>query len=236
MAYPQDRPTFARAFIAHQGRGFVLAAMAAPVESARATYLAAARLKDAGRPFSRQASIAKLICTDNAMQVTTNAVQVLGGAGYTRDFPVERYLREAKVMQIFEGTHKIQGLHIRRNAARRPLPQPPPQPQGDPHPPSAHARFPLGVRGLRRGPGRRRMGRYTHLSRPLRLGPLTLKSRVVFSAHLTNYAEDGKPTEQHAAYYAARAAGGAGLIITEEHSTPATDRPYEKPKTGRANG
>jgi 2,4-dienoyl-CoA reductase (NADPH2) len=72
------------------------------------------------------------------------------------------------------------------------------------------------------------MSRYTHLFTPLRLGPLTVRNRVVFSAHLTNYAHDGLPTEQHAAYYAARAAGGAGLIITEEHSTHVTDWPYEK--------
>ncbi|MCW2598452.1 MAG: 2,4-dienoyl-CoA reductase [Frankiales bacterium] len=72
------------------------------------------------------------------------------------------------------------------------------------------------------------MTRYTHLFTPLRLGPLTVANRVVFSAHLTNYAQDGMPTEQHAAYYAARAAGGAGLIITEEHSTHLTDWPYEK--------
>jgi 2,4-dienoyl-CoA reductase (NADPH2) len=62
---------------------------------------------------------------------------------------------------------------------------------------------------------------------PLRLGPVTVANRVVFSAHLTNYAEGGMPTAQHAAYYAARAAGGAGLIITEEHSTHVTDWPYE---------
>jgi alkylation response protein AidB-like acyl-CoA dehydrogenase len=92
--------------------------LAAAVESARATYLAAARLKDAGRPYSRQASIAKLVCTDNAMKVTTDAVQVLGGAGYTKDFPVERFMREAKVMQIFEGTNQIQRLVISRNLAR----------------------------------------------------------------------------------------------------------------------
>jgi mycofactocin system FadH/OYE family oxidoreductase 2 len=72
------------------------------------------------------------------------------------------------------------------------------------------------------------MGRYRHLFSPLRLGPVTVHNRIVFSAHLTNYAEDGLPTEQHAAYYAARAEGGAGLIITEEHSTHATDWPYEK--------
>jgi alkylation response protein AidB-like acyl-CoA dehydrogenase len=115
VAYAQQRQTFGRAIIDHQGLGFVLADMAAAVESARATYLAAARMKDAGRPFSRQASIAKLICTDNAMKVTTDAVQVLGGAGYTRDFPVERYMREAKVMQIFEGTNQIQRLVIARD-------------------------------------------------------------------------------------------------------------------------
>ncbi|MDE3204666.1 MAG: mycofactocin system FadH/OYE family oxidoreductase 2 [Acidobacteriota bacterium] len=71
--------------------------------------------------------------------------------------------------------------------------------------------------------------RYRHLFSPLRVGSLTLRNRVVFSAHLTNYAtQDGRPSEQHAAYYAARAAGGAGLIITEEHSTHPTDWPYEK--------
>ncbi len=69
---------------------------------------------------------------------------------------------------------------------------------------------------------------YRYLWTPLALGPITTRNRIVFSAHLTNYALDGKPTEQHAAYYAARAAGGAGLIITEEHSTHPTDWPYEK--------
>jgi 2,4-dienoyl-CoA reductase (NADPH2) len=70
--------------------------------------------------------------------------------------------------------------------------------------------------------------RYRHLFTPLRVGPLTVPNRIVFAAHLTNYAEDGLPSEQHAAYYAARAAGGAGLIVTEEHSTHPTDWPYEK--------
>lgn len=72
------------------------------------------------------------------------------------------------------------------------------------------------------------MGRYRYLFSPLRLGPVTVRNRLVFSAHLTNYAANGLPTEQHAAYYAARAEGGAGLIITEEHSTHPTDWPYEK--------
>ena len=118
VRYAQERETFGRPIIEHQGLAFVLADMEAAVTSARATYLHAARLKDAGRPFTREASIAKLVATDNAMKVTTDAVQVLGGAGYTRDFPVERYMREAKVMQIFEGTNQIQRIVISRDLAR----------------------------------------------------------------------------------------------------------------------
>ena len=79
-----------------------------------------------------------------------------------------------------------------------------------------------------RAAGERDGGRYQLLFTPLRLGPVVVRNRIVFSAHLTNYAEDGRPSEQHAAYYGARAAGGAGLIITEEHSTHPTDWPYEK--------
>ncbi|MFD7073746.1 acyl-CoA dehydrogenase family protein [Nocardioides sp. NPDC059952] len=116
--YAKHRGAFGKSIIDHQGLMFLLADMAAAVDSARATYLHAARLRDANRPFSRQASIAKLVCTDNAMRVTTDAVQVLGGAGYTRDFPVERYMREAKVMQIFEGTNQIQRLVIGRDLRR----------------------------------------------------------------------------------------------------------------------
>jgi alkylation response protein AidB-like acyl-CoA dehydrogenase len=118
VKYARERETFGRSIIEHQGLAFLLADMAAAVASARATYLAAARLKDADRPYSHEASIAKLVCTDNAMKVTTDAVQVLGGAGYTKDFPTERYMREAKVMQIFEGTNQIQRLVISRGLAR----------------------------------------------------------------------------------------------------------------------
>ncbi|HEY2430842.1 MAG TPA: mycofactocin system FadH/OYE family oxidoreductase 2, partial [Acidimicrobiales bacterium] len=71
-------------------------------------------------------------------------------------------------------------------------------------------------------------GRYRYLFSPLRIGPVVVSNRIVFSAHLTNYAVDGLPSDQHAAYYEARAAGGAGLIVTEEHSTHPTDWPYEK--------
>ena len=115
VAYAGERTTFGTRIIEHQGLAFLLADMAAAVESARATTLHAARLRDAGRPFAREASIAKLVATDNAMKVTTDAVQVLGGYGYTRDFPVERYMREAKVMQIFEGTNQIQRMVVARH-------------------------------------------------------------------------------------------------------------------------
>ena len=113
-AYANDRTTFGRKIIDHQGLGFLLADMAAAVASARATYLDAARRRDAGLPYSQQASIAKLVATDAAMKVTTDAVQVFGGVGYTRDYRAERYMREAKITQIFEGTNQIQRLVIAR--------------------------------------------------------------------------------------------------------------------------
>jgi alkylation response protein AidB-like acyl-CoA dehydrogenase len=118
VAYAQERTTFGRRIIDHQGLGFVLADMAAAVDSARATYIDAARRKDAGLPFSRQASVAKLVATDAAMKVTTDGVQVFGGYGYTRDFRVERYMRDAKITQIFEGTNQIQRLVISRSLGR----------------------------------------------------------------------------------------------------------------------
>lgn len=118
VAYSQERTTFGRKIIDHQGLGFLLADAAAAVDSARATYLDAARRRDAGLAYSRQASVAKLVATDAAMKVTTDAVQVFGGAGYTRDYRVERYMREAKIMQIFEGTNQIQRLVISRSLGR----------------------------------------------------------------------------------------------------------------------
>ncbi|GAA4928148.1 acyl-CoA dehydrogenase family protein [Streptomyces coeruleoprunus] len=114
-AYAQDRRQFGRPIADFQGLRFMLADMATQIEAGRSLYLAAARLRDAGRPFSRQAAMAKLFCTDAAMKVTTDAVQVLGGYGYTADFPAERYMREAKVLQIVEGTNQIQRVVIARH-------------------------------------------------------------------------------------------------------------------------
>ena len=118
VAYARDREQFGRRIIDFQGLGFLLADMATQVSAARALTLEAARLRDAGRPFSVEAAKAKLFATDVAMRVTTDAVQVLGGYGYVADHPVERYMREAKVLQIVEGTNQIQRLVISRSLAR----------------------------------------------------------------------------------------------------------------------
>ena len=117
--YATERRQFGKRIADFQGLAFLLADMEAAVTSARATYLHAARLKDAGGGFTKEAAVAKLVATDTAMRVTTDAVQVLGGAGYTEDFPLERYMREAKVTQIFEGTNQIQRLVIARQLLSR---------------------------------------------------------------------------------------------------------------------
>ncbi|WP_221355764.1 acyl-CoA dehydrogenase family protein [Streptomyces beigongshangae] len=117
VAYATGRKQFGRPIADFQGLRFMLADMATRIEAGRSLYLTAARLRDAGRPFARQAAMAKLFCTDAAMQVTVDAVQVLGGYGYTADFPVERYMREAKVLQIVEGTNQIQRMVIARHLA-----------------------------------------------------------------------------------------------------------------------
>jgi alkylation response protein AidB-like acyl-CoA dehydrogenase len=118
VGYATERVQFGRPIAEFQGLQFLLAEMAAAVDTARACYLQAARKRDAGMSFIRDAAVAKMVATDTAMRVTTDAVQVLGGYGYTRDFPAERYMREAKVTQIFEGTNQIQRLVIGRQLLR----------------------------------------------------------------------------------------------------------------------
>lgn len=117
VAYARSRQQFGHPIADFQGLRFMLADMATKIEAGRALYLSAARLRDAGRPFSARAAMAKLFCTDAAMQVTIDAVQILGGYGYTADFPVERLMREAKVLQIVEGTNQIQRMVIARHLA-----------------------------------------------------------------------------------------------------------------------
>jgi alkylation response protein AidB-like acyl-CoA dehydrogenase len=115
VGYARERRQFGRPIAGFQGVSFLLADMATAVEAARALYLSAARRRDAGLPFGPQAAMAKMFASDACMRVTTDAVQVLGGAGYVRDFPVERYFREAKVLQIVEGTNQVQRVVVGRS-------------------------------------------------------------------------------------------------------------------------
>ena len=113
--YARTRRAFGSLISDFQGVSFLLADAASKIAGARQLYLYAARRKDAGKPYTAEAAMAKLIATDMAMAVTTDMVQVLGGAGYVEDYPVERYMREAKLLQIVEGTNQIQRLVIARS-------------------------------------------------------------------------------------------------------------------------
>jgi alkylation response protein AidB-like acyl-CoA dehydrogenase len=113
-----QRRQFGRPVAEFEGLSFLLADMATAVAAARALYLSAARRKDAGLPYGPQAAMAKLFASDAAMRVTTDAVQVLGGYGYVEDFPAARLMREAKVLQIVEGTNQIQRMVIGRSLTR----------------------------------------------------------------------------------------------------------------------
>lgn len=117
--YACVRKQFNKAIIQFQGVGFMLADMAIQIEQARLLVHKAALLKDAGQNFSQMAAMAKCAATDTAMNVTTNAVQVYGGYGYTREYNVERHMRDAKVMQIVEGTNQIQRLVIAKNLRKQ---------------------------------------------------------------------------------------------------------------------
>jgi alkylation response protein AidB-like acyl-CoA dehydrogenase len=123
VGYARGRRQFGRRIADFQGLSFMLADMATAVEAARALYLAAARRKDAGLPYGPQAAMAKLFASDTAMRVTTDAVQVLGGYGYVEDFPAERYMREAKALQIVEGTNQVQRMVIGRALTRDTAPR-----------------------------------------------------------------------------------------------------------------
>jgi alkylation response protein AidB-like acyl-CoA dehydrogenase len=114
VSYARERRQFGRPIAEFQGVSFMLADMATAVEASRSLYLEAARRKDAGLDFGAQAAMAKLFASDTAMRVATDAVQVLGGYGYVEDFPAERFFREAKAMQIVEGTNQIQRMVIGR--------------------------------------------------------------------------------------------------------------------------
>ncbi len=118
VGYAREREQFGRPIGEFQGVSFLLADMATGIAAARALTREAAEARDLGLPYARLASMAKLTATDTAMAVTTDAIQVLGGNGYTTDYPVERWFREAKVLQIVEGTNQIQRVVISRDLLR----------------------------------------------------------------------------------------------------------------------
>ena len=118
VEYAKVRTQFRKPIVDFQGVAFMLADMATQVEAARSLYLSAARKRDAGQPYGRDAAMAKLFASDTAMRVTTDAVQVHGGYGYVTEYPVERYMREAKVLQIVEGTNQVQRLVISRSLVK----------------------------------------------------------------------------------------------------------------------
>ncbi len=115
IEYARERQTFGRPLAAHQAIQFMLADMAIKVETARLITWKAAWLADQGMPNNLESSIAKCYATDICMQVTTDAVQIFGGYGYSKEYPVERYMRDAKLMQIYEGANQIQRIVISRN-------------------------------------------------------------------------------------------------------------------------
>ncbi|MBK9385459.1 MAG: acyl-CoA dehydrogenase [Planctomycetes bacterium] len=114
VAFANERVTFGKKLHEHQAVAFKLADMAVQVEAARHLVYHSARLKDAGRPFGRESAMAKLYASEAAMKVAYDAIQIYGGNGYSREYPVERYLRDAKLCTIGEGTSEIQRLVISR--------------------------------------------------------------------------------------------------------------------------
>jgi alkylation response protein AidB-like acyl-CoA dehydrogenase len=115
IVFARNREQFGRRIADFEGIQFMLADMATQIEAGRALYRRAAQLKDAGVPYSKEASMAKVFCSDAAMRVTTDAVQIHGGYGYIEEYPVERFMRDAKALQIVEGTNQIQRMIIGRH-------------------------------------------------------------------------------------------------------------------------
>lgn len=114
ITYAKEREQFGQPIIKHQAISFKLADMATHVEAARLLTYQAAWLESKGLPYRKESAMSKLFNSDVAMQVTTEAVQIFGGYGYTKDYPVERFMRDAKITQIYEGTNEIQRLVIGR--------------------------------------------------------------------------------------------------------------------------
>jgi alkylation response protein AidB-like acyl-CoA dehydrogenase len=117
-SYAKERRTFGRPIAEHQAIAFMLADMATETAAARLLVHRAAALADRGEPFGREAAMGKLFASEAAMRATTRAIQIHGGHGYTRDYPVERYFRDAKLCEIGEGTSEVQRMVIARDLLR----------------------------------------------------------------------------------------------------------------------
>ncbi len=122
VAYARERKSFGVPIARHQMVQWMLADMATAIDAARLLVWRAAALKDAGAPFGAEAAMAKLFASEMAMRVTTDAIQVHGGYGYIKEYQVERYFRDAKITQIYEGTSQIQKLVIARHLLAGPAP------------------------------------------------------------------------------------------------------------------
>jgi alkylation response protein AidB-like acyl-CoA dehydrogenase len=118
VEYAKTRQQFGRPIADFQGLQWILADMATQIETARLHVYSAAQMKDAGAPFKKESAMAKLVASEVAMWVTTKAIQVHGGIGYMKDLPVERYFRDAKLLEIGEGTSEIQRTVIAREVLR----------------------------------------------------------------------------------------------------------------------
>ncbi|MGM0853816.1 MAG: acyl-CoA dehydrogenase [Bacillota bacterium] len=114
VEYAKERVQFGKPIAANQGISFKIADMATSIEASRLLTYQAAWLESEGLPYGKESAMSKLMAGDTAMKVTTEAVQIFGGYGYTKDYPVERYMRDAKITQIYEGTQEIQRLVISR--------------------------------------------------------------------------------------------------------------------------
>jgi len=119
VEYARERVQFGRPIAENQAVQFMLADMAMEIEAARLMYMKAAWMETQGLPFSTEAAYAKTFCSDMAMRVTTDVVQVFGGYGYMRDYPVEKYMRDAKINQIWDGTNQIQRIVMARSLLGR---------------------------------------------------------------------------------------------------------------------
>jgi butyryl-CoA dehydrogenase/short/branched chain acyl-CoA dehydrogenase len=118
--YAQERRQFGKAIAEFQAVQFTLAEMATEIEAARLLVYNAARLKDAGKPYVREAAMAKLFASQVAERVASQCVEVFGGNGFVRDYPAEKYYRDAKIGKIYEGTSNMQLATIAKQVLRRP--------------------------------------------------------------------------------------------------------------------